>query len=232
MNDRAVPSTPTMIWTLCGLTLRRLTRGKTLWIGGMLAALEVIYALAIHVRRAGSPEDQLFVLSTLLLVLLPAMFVGAAIGDDLEGGSSTYLWSRPLARWTVLASKLCALTPIVILLIVASWVAGVASWTGDMPPARTGIALAAGCIATSVVTAGITTVVPRHGMALTIGYMLADLFFGAMPFSLAELTITHQVRTLAGLSSEPSIAAPVVAMALIAAVWGAIGVSRIRRLEV
>jgi len=31
------------------------------------------------------------------------------------------------------------------------------------------------------------TVAPKHGMALTIGYMLVDLFIGAMPFSLNEL---------------------------------------------
>jgi hypothetical protein len=83
-----------------------------------------------------------------------------------------------------------------------------------------------------VITAGIATVVPRHGMALAIGYMLVDLFIGAMPFSLDAVAITHQTRALAGVSGEPSIASAVIAMAAIAAVWGAIAVSRIRKLEV
>ena len=231
-TDRVVPGTGAMIWTLCGITLKRLLRGKALWIGGLFAALPAIYSLVIQVLGAHPASDQLFVVSTLLLVLLPAIFVGVTIGEELEDGTSTYLWSRPIERWAVVAGKLCALTPIVIVLIVAGWSAGTVIRTGAAPSPASGIALAAGCVAVSLVAAGIASIVPRHAMALTIGYMLTDVFFSAMPFSLSQVSIVYHARTLAGLTRDsPAIAAPAIAMAVIAATWTAVGLARIRRFE-
>jgi hypothetical protein len=70
-------------------------------------------------------------------------------------------------------------------------------------------------------------------MALTVGYMLADLFVGAMPFSVQQLSITRQTGALAGFASDaPGIAAPVIGMLVVAGIWTAIGLLRIRRLEV
>jgi ABC-type transport system involved in multi-copper enzyme maturation permease subunit len=167
-----------------------------------------------------------------VLALLPAMFVAASIGEELEQRTSTYLWSRPIARWAVLAGKLCALAPIVTALTVASWF--VAAWIGSgaAPPVPSSIALAVGSIAVCLVAAGIAVVVPRYGMALTIGYALVDIVIGVLPFSLSELSITHQVRALAHLTVGPSpIAAPVIAMAVVSGVWSVIGFVRITRLE-
>ena len=116
MSERAVPSTSQAVWTLAAVTLKRLGRGKALWIGGLLAALPVLSASVLHARRFAASPDDLFKPTTLLLVLLPAMFIGASLGEEIEDRSSTYLWSRPIARGAVLAGKLCALTPIVIAL--------------------------------------------------------------------------------------------------------------------
>jgi ABC-type transport system involved in multi-copper enzyme maturation permease subunit len=219
--------------TLIAITLRRLVRGKAVWVGGAIAALQVVYAAIVRPYPELASADHLFQSSMPMLALLPAMFVGASIGEDLDDRTSTYLWSRPIARWTVLAGKLCSLTPIVIVLIVAGWGAAMLIATGKPPPAASCLALAAGATAASLVAAGIATVMPRHGMAMTIGYMLVDLFVGEMPFSLAELAITHQTRVLAGLHGGPgTLATPLVAMAAVAGAWAAVGLVRIRRLEV
>jgi hypothetical protein len=69
-------------------------------------------------------------------------------------------------------------------------------------------------------------------MALTIAYMLVDLFLGELPFSLQQLAITHHTRVLAGLDGAPAIVAPLVGLIAIAGVWTAIGLQRIRRIEV
>lgn len=231
-REHGVPTTLSTVWTLAGITLKRLGRGKALWIGGMFAALPVIYATGVHARQVEPAPDDLFKVSLLLLALLPAMYVGASIGEELEDRTSTYLWSRPIARGAVLAGKLAALVPIVVALIVGGWFAGIMIWTGAAPSAISCLALAAGCVAASLVAAGIATVVPKHGMALTIGYLLVDLFVGAMPFSLNTLSLTNQANVLANLGSSPmTIATPLIAMAVIAGLWGAIGVVRIRRLE-
>jgi ABC-type transport system involved in multi-copper enzyme maturation permease subunit len=219
--------------TLAAITLRRLGRGKAVWLGVGFAALQAVYAAIVRSHAELASPDHLFQSSMPVLALLPAMFVGASIGEDLDDRTSTYLWSRPIARWTVLAGKLCALTPIVVALIVAGWAAAMLIATGEPPPVASCLALAAGATGASLVAAGIATVMPRHGMAMTIGYMLVDLFVGEMPFSLAELAITHQTNALAGLHGGPgALATPLVAIAAVAGTWAAVGLVRIRRLEV
>ncbi len=238
MSEPVVPTTLSPVWTLAAVTLKRLGRGKALWIGALIAALPPVFAIVfsatnLHTRHVTPVPDDLFTISVGLLVMLPAMFVGASIGEEIEERTSTYLWSRPIARWAVLAGKLCALTPVVIVLIVGGWYAGVMIWAEAAPSLTSCVALAAGCVATSVVAAGIATVVPKHGMALTIGYMLVDLFIGAMPFSLNELSITNQTRELANLfGGQPAIVTPLIAMLAVSGLWGAVGFVRIRRLEV
>jgi ABC-type transport system involved in multi-copper enzyme maturation permease subunit len=231
-SDKEVPTTLSTVMTLAGVTLKRLGRGKALWIGGLFAALPVAYATGVHARHVTPAPDDLFKISLLLLALLPAMYIGASIGEEIEDRTSTYLWSRPIARWAVLAGKLCALTPLVIALIVGSWYAGIRIWTEAAPSVMSCVALAAGCVTASLVAAGIATVVPKHGMALMICYMLVDLFIGALPFSLSALSITNQANVLAQLGGSPaSIGTPVIALAVIAGLWGAVGFARIRRLE-
>lgn len=233
MTDATVPGTRAMIWTLAGITLKRLGRGKALWIGVVFAVLPLIYAGVAQAGRFAFEARTQFELSALLLAVLPAMFVGASVGEEIEDRTSTYLWSRPIARWAVLAGKLVALTPIVVALIVAGWYAEFEVARRAAPTLASLLALAAGATASSLVVAGIAVIVPRHGTALTIGYMLVDLFIGAMPFSLQALSITYQSRVMAGLSHDPqAFAAPAIAMAVIAGIWIAIGVLRIRRLEV
>jgi ABC-type transport system involved in multi-copper enzyme maturation permease subunit len=224
------PSTQSALLTLAGVTLRRLARGKALWIAVLFAALPAVYAVLVRGHRAGSSPSDLFAVSTLLLAIVPAMFVSSSIGEEIEDRTSTYLWSRPIARWAVLASKLCALTPLVIVLIVGGWYAEVLVANAEVPMRLTGGALAAGCVAASLIAAGIATILPKHGMALTIGYMLVDAFIGALQFSLRELSITHQTNAIADGSS--TLGAALVPMAVVAGLWAMVAALRIRVLEV
>jgi ABC-type transport system involved in multi-copper enzyme maturation permease subunit len=229
--DREVPPTSVLIRTLAGVTLKRLTRGKALWIAAVLAALPVVFASVLQARGRPASPSELLAPSLLLFAVLPALLVGASVGEELEDRTSTYLWSRPIVRWAVLAGKLIALTPIVIVLSVGGWV--VASVVaGGAPSVAGGLGLAAGAIASSLVVAGIAVVVPRHGMALTIAYMLVDLFVGELPVSVQQLAVTYHTRVLAGLQGPPAIAAPLIGLVAIAGVWTAIGFRRIRRIEV
>lgn len=229
----AIPSAREAVGTLAAVTLKRLRRGKALWIGIVIATLPVIYATSIHAGRLRATPGKVFDLMQLLLAVVPAMLVGASLGDELEDRTSAYLWSRPLARWTVLAGKLCALVPVVTVLIVGGWYAAAVAGLQTAPSAASYLALIAACVTSSLVAAGMTTMVPKHGMALTIGYLLVDLFIGAIPFSVRTVSITHQTRAMAGLAdTAQAYAEPAVAMVVIAGIWAAIGFLRIRRLEV
>jgi ABC-type transport system involved in multi-copper enzyme maturation permease subunit len=230
-DEHRVPRAGATVLTLAGITLRRLTRGKALWIGHLIAALPVIFTVVLRSFSIQPDLRPLVTVATLVLVVLPAMFVGASIGEEIEERTSTYLWSRPIARWAVMAGKLCALTPIVIALSVGGWVIAFVMWFGHAPTLTSCLALAVGGLAASLIAAGLATVLPKHGMALTIGYMLIDGFIGALPASLRELSVLHQLEELSGLFGKPVIATPVIALTIVAGIWTAIGVVRIHRLE-
>lgn len=232
---RAAPAAPgawSAAWTLAGVTLVRLGRGRALWLCAVIAALPVGFGVIMRARHVTPFYNDMFVLWRLILALLAALLVASSIGEDIEDRTGTYLWSRPIARWAVMAGKLMTLTPIVIALVVASWYATVVTWTMSGPTAISCVGLAAGSAAACVIAAGISTVVPKHAMALTIGYMLVDNFIGAWPFSLRELMLAHQTTALAGLGDDAAVITPVIALIAIAGVWAAIGLARIRRLEV
>lgn len=225
------PSTFSSVWTLATVTFTRLTRGKALWIGGLIACLPIIYAQAVAASGHVSPPDELFMFLRPLLALFPAMFVGASVGEELEDRTASYLWSRPLPRWAVVAGKLLALAPFVIALLVGAWVIAVLSATKQPPTAASCAAIAAGALAASVVAAGVATCVPKHSTALPIGYLLVDNFLGVLPLSVSKISISAQTRVLAGMA-DGSLVTAAISLAAITAVWAAIALLRIRKLEI
>ena len=216
-----------MIATLAALTWTRVRRGRSLWIGGVIAALPVIYAVIAGSRGIDPRTSQLFTIEELLLAVLPALFVSASIGEDIEDKTAAYLWSRPLPRWSIVAGKLVAVVPIAIGFQLASQIAAVAIGGGRFADPSSLVALAAGVIAVSFVATGISMLVPKYGMALTLCYVLSDIVIGELPASLREISITYQARQIA--SGE--IASPLVAMAVIGGVALAIALWRLRKLE-
>lgn len=224
------PSTATALATLARLTLVRLARGKLLWVSLAIAFLPIA-------RAAGVPDksnmlETTFAIEMFVLAILPPLFVAPSIGEEIEDRTATYLWSRPLARWTILAGKLLALAPLSMAVIVASWIASIELGSHTLPPVASIVGLAVGALALSVVTAGIATVVPKHGMALSIIYILMfDLPFGAIPGSIRLVSVTNAAAAVAGIGDDTSPLTGAIALIVIAGVWIAVAFRRIGRLE-
>jgi hypothetical protein len=69
-------------------------------------------------------------------------------------------------------------------------------------------------------------------MALSIIYLVVvDPTMGAIPASIRDISVTKQVWLLSGLEGTNGIVTPAITLLAIAAVWLAIGLARIRRLE-
>src|SRR5690606_22503284 len=100
---------------------------------------------------------------------------------------------------------------------------------GELPPARTFVALGLGTLTVSLVATGIASLAARHGMALTIVYMLfVDHMLGALPAKIAEASVSFQIQRLA----EPGGGAQAtIALGVIGAVWSLVALWRVRRLE-
>ena len=231
-----------MIATIARLTLKRLFRGQAMWVALGIALLPVIVAAVLR-ESVHDPMARLtftldlYVVEMFVLAVVPAMFVASSIGEDIEDRTITYLWSRPLPRWHVLVGKTIALAPVAIAVTLAGWMLAVQVVTDARAPGWTLVALAGCALAVSMLAAGIATLAPRHGMALTIIYMLLfDLPIGEIPASLQALSITHNARLVAGIAAHgvhdvPDHLTPAITMAVIAGVWFTAGLVRIRRLE-
>lgn len=223
---KRVPSTSTALVTLVGVTWRRLLRSRVLWVAIAIAALPLL------IGGATRNDEPVLAIATLVMCVLCPVLVAAAVAEEIEDRTSTYLWSRPLPRWTLLVGKLLALAPVATAIVLASLLVATNVATSSPPSSRTLLAFAAGGLAISTMSAGLGTLVPRHGMALSIGYfILIDLPLGAIPASGRSLSITRQVHLVAELYEPSSVVRPLITMAAISAVLLALGLWRVRRLE-
>ncbi len=224
--SNSVPSTRAALLTLVVVTWRRLLRSRVLWVAIAIAMLPVVFGAATH------DDDPVLATATLVLCILCPVLVAGAVAEEIEDRTSTYLWSRPLPRWTLLVGKLLALAPIATAIVLASLFVANNAATSSPPSTRTLLAFAAGGLAISTMSAGIGTLVPRHGMALSIGYfILIDLPVGAIPASVRSISMTRQVYLVAELYEPSSIVKPLVTMAVLSLLLLALGLWRLRRLE-
>ena len=227
------PSSASTIGVLAGITWTRLVRGRALWVSLLVGLLPCLYSLMMRGRDRSGIGDELFGFEILVLAILAPMFVSSSLGEEIEDRTTTYLWSRPVPRWSILAGKLATIVPIVMTIGCASWLASSQIAWAVLPPAQTFLALALGSLGLGLLAAALSTLVPRHGMALTICYLVfVDVPAGVLPAALQEVSVTHQLRTLSGLwPADGSFAAGLIGLSLIALVTGGVATYRIGRLE-
>ena len=230
-EPKLVPSGMASTLTMAALTWKRLIRGRAIMVALVIALLPVAYVAIAGSRGIVGPE--VFIFEVLVSAVLAPMFVASSIGEDIEDRTTTYLWSRPIQRWAIVAGKLLVLAPAATAIVLASWILAANIAWHELPPARTCAALAIGVLSISVLSAGIASIAPRHAMALSIVYVLFfDSPLGVMPATLRELSITHQVRTLSGLfPNEVGVQQAAVALAVLVSLWGVLAAARMRRLE-
>ncbi len=232
MSDHAVPTALGSTLTMASLTLKRLLRGRAVYVALVIAFLPVAYVLvsgSVH----NQPGEEVFVFEVLVSSVLAPMFVASSIGEEIEDRTTTYLWSRPIPRWSIVAGKLLALVPITIAIVLVSWALSSQIAWHTLPPLRPCAALALGVAVLSIVSSGIAALAPRHGMALTICYILFfDSPLGVLPATLAQLSVTHQIRALSGLfPTDAGTTTPLLALGILSLVYGTLAALRIRRIE-
>jgi ABC-type transport system involved in multi-copper enzyme maturation permease subunit len=223
VTSNNVPTATAALLTLFGVTWRRFVRSRMVWVAAVIALFPV------GLGGASRSSDPVIASATLVMCILCPALVAGAVAEEIEDRTSTYLWSRPLPRWTLLVGKLLALAPIATAVVLASLFVASQAAGGAAPASRMTLAFAAGSLAMSAMSAGLGTLLPRHGMALSIAYfILIDLPVGAIPASVRSISITRQVRLI----YEPGpLAEPLITMAVLSALLLALGLWRLRRLE-
>jgi ABC-type transport system involved in multi-copper enzyme maturation permease subunit len=226
---REIPSLASVTATLFGVTWKRLLRGRSLWVCALIAALPTV--VAVFLRDDRDVVEIMRFAQFRVIAILPPIFVASSIGDDIEDRTITYVWSRPIARWTLLVGKLATLAPVAAALAVVGWAAATVAY-GDPIAPRELATFAFGTLAISCIAAGIATLLPSRGMVMSIIYLVVvDPTIGAIPASIQDISVTKQLWLLAGFHGDGSIATPLITLLVITGVWLTIGLMRIRRLE-
>jgi ABC-2 type transport system permease protein len=224
-------STWSAIAAMAALTWKRTRRSRTLIISLVLMLLPA--AVGVAMRFSELPPEQVWsnLLRTelVLLAVLCPLYAAASLGDEIESGTMTYLWSRPMPRWTIAAGKLVALTPIVALMLVGSVTLAMLVARSAMPPTAGLEALALGAVTVSIAATGIAMLVPRHSMVVPMAYVLfLDLPIGELPAVICRLSMTHHLRAIGeGTATGENL----VWLLGVTAVWAALGLWRLRKFE-
>lgn len=215
---------------------RRLLRGRILWVAGVFALLPVGYTFLAGANGADAWSD-VFPLLVMLAALVAPLFMASSMAEEIEDRTYTYLWSRPVPRWSVVVGKLVASIPIaggvVAASVVACYLVGKGATSAEL--GRGIAAVLAGTVAACAVSAALAVLFPRAGLALTYVYLLAlDLPVGAIPFSIRNAAVTHEVRVVGGVSGvfpAPAVWQGAAWLAGISAFWLLVAFWRLRRAE-
>jgi ABC-type transport system involved in multi-copper enzyme maturation permease subunit len=216
---------------------RRMLRGRTVWVAIVFAVLPVAYTYLAGMNGDRGAWSDVFPLIVMLAALIAPLFMASSMAEEIEDRTYTYLWSRPVPRWSVVMGKLCASIPIAGSVVAAAVIGCflVGKGASGEQLGRGIAAVLAGTVVACAVSAALAILFPRGGLVLTYVYLLAlDLPIGAVPFSLRNAALTHQIRVLAGVSGvepPPPLWQGAVWLAGIAAVWLAIAFWRLRRAE-
>jgi ABC-2 type transport system permease protein len=199
---------------------RRLRRGRII-IGSLVIALlpAAVAAIAAAKGRWGSGlfNESLEMYFRLLLPLAPILLASAAVGEEVDANTHTYLFARPAPRAAIVLGK--SLTS--ILAIMPAFLVGVGMCflvavvmpaalsdsvhAADIDAAKGAILPALGAIALGVpvytgVAAGIGTLFVRRPLLGGMLYILLfEWIFASLPGALKIVSINFYLRAVAGL---------------------------------
>lgn len=213
--------------TIARLTLRRLARGNVLWASAAALALPALFATSTGAGSTGVVQ-----FTVLLLAVLPALHLAPAVAEEVEDKTFTYLWSRPLPRWSVVTGKLLAVGPLLVVGMAAAVAVALAT-TGAAGEAiaRAAGGVALGALGCGMVALGVGSLLPRFPLPVAIGYMVViDLVVGRMPIEIHNASVTYHVSVIAGVA-EGSVGWSVAGVAIIGLSWLAIGLVRATTVE-
>ncbi len=179
------------------LTWKRLARGRALWVTLALLSLPTLVAVTQNRANAWVSTYQVVLL---LLAIVPPLHLATAVSDEIDDNTFTYLWSRPVPRWSLVTGKIVGLVPALIgVVCAAAAVAFFAAGGEDVGQLVDGmLGIAVGVTATGMLALGIGASSPRYPLAISAAYLLMlDMIIGKLPVAISAISITFHVGVIA-----------------------------------
>jgi ABC-type transport system involved in multi-copper enzyme maturation permease subunit len=223
---------------IAGVAFKRMLRGKALWVVAGMAFLPLLFTAAIPDPTVPKDWGKVISFWGYLLAILPPVLLASAIGEEIEERTMTYLWSRPLPRWSIVGGKVIAILPVLWIVLAAALIAPFYARFPDAGAhgtilARTLAAVVLGTIGVASVTAGLATLAPRYGTVISLGYLVfVDRTLAFFDASISKLSVTYHAIRLTGMWGDAQPLVQSIGWLLgLSAAWMAVAAWRIRRLE-
>lgn len=232
----SAPSASSAVFAIARLTGLRFMRSRVLLIASVFAILPMVpFALGAGVDETVDQRWRDYLKAMAYMhMLVASLLMSPAIAEEIEDKTYTYLWSRPIPRWSVLAGKLITGTCVASALLLAS--AMVATSVTGMPEAsvlvRSLLAIVLGVMAVGVISSSLGILLPKHAIAASLTYfMVLDLILGSIPFAAARISVSHNVIEIGVGPAEASTPMSLLWLAIVSAVWGLLALWNLSRKE-
>jgi ABC-type transport system involved in multi-copper enzyme maturation permease subunit len=206
------------------LSLTRFLRSRILLVAAVFAFLPLLPFLlgADSEHSVEHRWESFFKTLAYVHMLVASLLMAPAIAEEIEDKTYTYLWSRPISRWSVLAGKLLVGTLLAATFVCASAAAGIG--VAGMPEmdilVQSFAALLLGVLAVGCIASSLGILLPKHPLAGAITYFLVlDSMIGALPFSGARISVMHNVIELSGNGDGSSMVTSLLWLMGIALLW-------------
>ncbi len=223
-------------FAIARVALLRAMRGRALWVVAGLALIPLGYAGLAHAGDQTPGDAWRYIVEIwmyLVAILVPVLLAGS-IGEEIEERTASYLWSRPLPRWSIIGGKLVALVPVLWVIMAASLLITCALYPNGLDdPARVVLSVLLGILAAAAVTACISAFAPKYGTLLGLAYLvLLDRNLAWFSASVGKISIAFHVLNLAGVhpANEPMVES-IAWLCGLSLVWVALAALRVRRME-
>jgi ABC-type transport system involved in multi-copper enzyme maturation permease subunit len=233
---------------VAGMSLRRAWRGRLIWLS--LAVLVLLLGSALLALLSGNGGRDFFkgaldMLIRYLVPLLMALHGSAAVSEEVQGKTITYLFSRPIRRWALPMGKylgsvglgLVLFCPALVLTYVIAMLGEMELFGADL--SRLGMGLVALCLAVllyGAIATAFGTMASSYSFVLALVYLLVvEVSFSFVPGWFKVISMAVHLRVVAGLyvpkttlfQADPKLTIPVALVAVGAELlmWLAIAIS-------
>ncbi len=205
-------------WLVFAATLPRLLRSRRTWLVAFLAFAPAAFAL-IAARLSSKPSPGLMAvavgwmfLAQVVVPLASLILASAAVAEEVEDRTLTYLFTRPMPRPALLLGRWAAITLVLVVLFAAStwaFVAAASTARGEGPAIGEGVAgpllagVLAGVCAYGALAASLGAFV-KHPIVVGLAYAFAvEGFLANLPGRNQLLTVQYHVRSLIAAHGSP-----------------------------
>jgi ABC-type transport system involved in multi-copper enzyme maturation permease subunit len=207
-----IPSASAAVRQIASMNLQRTRRGGMIWLS--VAVLVLVLLSTVVALLTGSAGIDYFEssLEVMLRYLVPFVMIlhgSNVMGEEVQQKTITYLFARPIPRWTLPVGKfvsnfglgLALLLVVTLLLYLLCMLGELELFVDELPRLGVGlVTVALGALLYGAMATAFGTMISKGAFAVTLViWGVLDAGFGFIPGALKAVAMNVHLRVIAGL---------------------------------